>query len=210
MTRSYSGGKGANISDVGDHGRGVSMMANVRLDSKLDHIGLQSASQHTVRGLLCLSFYCIMAESEYYGCSWRGKHSFDQTGQLILVNRGGELGVSGISLWCQGAFYTMFATYRINDCDMTTIFLPCELTAVIIVAVYVPPSANVKQVMTELYCNISLMRVVLTGTTRGNYTLGHVYINITNRYIAAPSPTLALSTASWYANADTQASVERI
>lgn len=94
-------------------------------------------------------------------------------------------------------------------------YLPRELTAVIIIAVYVPPSANVKQAMGELYNTISQLQTAHPDTfyivagdfnkaslkpvlpkfylhvdcvTRGNNRLDLVYTNIKNAYKAAPLP----------------------
>lgn len=91
-------------------------------------------------------------------------------------------------------------------------YLPRELTAIIIIAVYAPPSADVKQAMGELYNTVRQLQTsnpdaicIIAGdfnkanlnsalpnfhqhvacATRGENTLDHLYTNIKKAYTAA-------------------------
>ncbi len=99
-------------------------------------------------------------------------------------------------------------------------YLPREFTAIVIVAVYIPPCANAKDALRELYSAISEqqtnnpdgffiiagdfnhanLKSVLTKfyqhvnfATRGNNTLDFVYTTVKNAYKAEPRPHLGYS-----------------
>ena len=94
------------------------------------------------------------------------------------------------------------------------------MTAIFITAVYVPPNADVKQAMGELYNTLSQLQTAhpdalhivagdfnkaklksvlphfyqhVTCATRGKNTLDHFYTNIRNAYTAAPLPHIGSS-----------------
>lgn len=54
-----------------------------------------------------------------------------------------------------GGFYLLLITREFMTVKCRPFYLQRELTAVIITAVYVPPSANGKEAMAELYSGIS-------------------------------------------------------
>ncbi len=96
-------------------------------------------------------------------------------------------------------------------------YLPREFTAIVIVAVYIPPCANAKDALRELYSAISeqqtnnpdgffiiafhhnLKSVLpkfyqhVNFATRGNNTLDFVYTTVKNAYKAEPRPHLGYS-----------------
>ncbi len=99
-------------------------------------------------------------------------------------------------------------------------YLPREFTAIVIVAVYIPPCANAKDALREMYCAISEQQTnnpdgffIIAGdfnhanlktvlpkfyqhvnfATRGNNTLDFVYTTVKNAYKAVPRPHLGYS-----------------
>ncbi len=99
-------------------------------------------------------------------------------------------------------------------------YLPREFTAIVIGAVYIPPCANAKDALRELYCAISEQQTknpdsffIIAGdfnhanlktvlpkfyqhvnfATRGNNTLDFVYTTEKNAYKAVPRPHLGYS-----------------
>ncbi len=99
-------------------------------------------------------------------------------------------------------------------------YMPREFTAIVIVAVYIPPCANAKDALRELYCAISEQQTnnprrlfIIAGdfnhanlktvlpkfyqhvnfATRGNNTLDFVYTTVKNAYKAVPRPHLGYS-----------------
>ncbi len=98
-------------------------------------------------------------------------------------------------------------------------YLPREFTAIVIVAVYIPPCANAKDALRELYSAISEQQTnnpdgffIIAGdfnhanlktvlkfyqhvnfATRGNNTLDFVYTTVKHAYKAEPRPHLGYS-----------------
>ncbi|KAK0143163.1 hypothetical protein N1851_018714 [Merluccius polli] len=194
------------------------LLSNVRsLDNKMDFIRLWRASQRDVRTVNCcatvftetwLNQNITDAAAQLEGLML---HRADRSAALTGKRRGGGLAVYINRLWCQDS---VTVTPRCSQHrELLTVrcrpfYLPRELSAVFITAVYVPPSANVEEAMSELYNNISekqqehpdaFNQASLTSVlpkfyqhvnvaTRGNNTLDLVYTNIKNSYKAEPLP----------------------
>lgn len=137
--------------------------------------------------------------------------------------RGGGLAIYTNNSWCCDA--RMISKSCSPDVVLMTVkcrpfYLPRELTAIFITAVHVPPNADVKQAMGELYNTLSQLQTAhpdafhivagdfnkanlksvlphshqhVTCATRGKNTLDHLYTNIKNAYTAAPLPHIGSS-----------------
>ncbi len=137
--------------------------------------------------------------------------SGEQDFRITLASEHHELFYANNS-WCSDA--RVILKYCSPDAEKTVVkrrpfCLPCELTAIIIIAAYVSPSADVKKAMGELYNTVSQsqtsypdaiyiiagdfnkpnLKSVLpnfhqhvTCATRGENTLDHLYTNITKAY----------------------------
>lgn len=86
-------------------------------------------------------------------------HRADRVASLAGKLRGGGLVVYTNRSWCQDA--VVVSSHCSANIELLTVkcrpfYVPRELTAVIITAVYVPPRADVKEAMTEPYNNISV------------------------------------------------------
>ena len=199
------------------------ILANVRsLDNKLDYIRLWRAFLRSVRDC-CVSIFTETwlnhnitdAAIQLEGLTL---HRADRVASLAGKVRGGGLAVYINKSWCQDI--AVVSTHCSPHAELMTVkcrpfYMPRELTAVIITAVYVPPSANVKMAMAELYNNISEQQLVhpdalfitagdfnqaslksvlpkfyqhVNIATRGMNTLDLVYTNVKNAYKAAPLP----------------------
>ncbi|KAK0141960.1 RNA-directed DNA polymerase from mobile element jockey [Merluccius polli] len=199
------------------------LLANVRsIDNKLDYIRLWRASQRNVRNC-CVSVFTETWLSENIadaGVQLEGLilHRADRVASLTGKQRGGGLAVYINKSWCQDS--VVVSTLCSSNIEFMTVkcrpfYTPRELTAVIVTAVYVPPSANCKEAMAELYTNISETQTdhpdaffIIAGdfnqaslksvmpkfyqhvniATRGENTLDLVYTNIKDSYRAAPLP----------------------
>lgn len=204
------------------------LLANVRsLDSKMDYISLWRSLQRGVRDC------CVFVFTETWltekipdsGIELAGLtlHRADRVALTSGKLRGGGLVIYTNSLWCCDV--TMVSKICSSDVEFMTVkcrpfYLPRELTAIFITAVYVPPNADVKQAMGELYNTLSPLQTAhpdafhivagdfnkaklksvlphfyqhVTCATRGNNTLDHLYTNIKNAYIAAPLPHIGSS-----------------
>ncbi|KAK0136911.1 hypothetical protein N1851_026933 [Merluccius polli] len=175
------------------------VLANVRsLDNKLDELHLLRSSQRTV--------------------------------DRALINggktRGGGVCVYIRNAWCQDAVvvcrhYSPLAEFMIIKCR--PFYLPREFSAILLVAVYIPPSGNNNdrdKAMSELYSTIGDQQtaqpdglLIVAGDfnhanlktvfphvyqhidfpTRGNNTLDLVYTTLRGAYKASPLPHLGAS-----------------
>ncbi|XP_068604292.1 sorting nexin-7 [Brachionichthys hirsutus] len=134
-------------------------------------------------------------------------------GLCVYINRGWCTNCSVVSSHCSEAVEHLTIRCRPH-------YLPREFTAVFVVAVYIPPSANANEALRELHDNIGKQQhkhpealYVVAGdfnhvnltdilprfhqhvniATRGNNTLDRVYTNRKDSYRATPRPHLGLS-----------------
>ncbi len=199
------------------------MLLNVRsLENKLDLIQLYTAWG---KGLLCVCFHRNMAKQQHPGLrhsATRIKLLPSRQG-LITESRGGGLCVYINKEWCNNAAViskhcSSLVEFMFVKCR--PFYLPREFTAIVIVAVYIPPCANAKDALRELYSAISEQQTnnpdgffIIAGdfnhanlktvlpkfnqhvnfATRGNNTLDFVYTTGKNAYKAVPRPHLGYS-----------------
>ncbi len=147
----------------------------------------------------------------------------DRDSSLSDKTRGGGLCVYINKEWCNNAAVlskhcSSLVEFMVVKCR--PFYLPREFTAIVIVAVYIPPCANAKDALRELYSAISEqqtnnpdgffiiagdfnhanLKIVLPKfyqhvnfATRGNNTLDFVYTTVKNAYKAEPRPHLGYS-----------------
>ncbi len=201
------------------------MLSNVRsLENKLDLIQLSRSTQHEARDC------CVFVFTE----TWLNDNIPDSAIQLNRLtccrsdrdttgnSRGGGLCVYINKEWCNNTAVlskhcSSLVEFMFVKCR--PFYLPREFTAIVIVAVYIPPCANAKDAR-ELYCAISEQQTnnpdgffIIAGdfnhanlkavlpkfyqhvnfATRGNNTLDFVYTTVKNAYKAVPRPHLGYS-----------------
>lgn len=204
------------------------LLANVRsLDTKMDYISIWRSLQRGVRDC------CVFVFTETWltdkipdsGIELEGLtlHRADRVMSTSGKLRGGGLAIYTNNSWCYDA-RTIFKSCS-PDVEFMTVkcrpfYLPRELAAIFITVVYVPPNADVKQAMGELYKTLSQLQTTnpdafyivagdfnkanlksvlpnfyqhVTCATRGKNTLDHLYTNIKNAYVAAPLPHIGSS-----------------
>ncbi|KAL0149831.1 hypothetical protein M9458_054879 [Cirrhinus mrigala] len=147
----------------------------------------------------------------------------DRDSSLSGKTRGGGLCVYINKEWCNNAAVvtkncSSLVEFMFVKCR--PFYLPWEFTAIVIVAVYIPPCANAKDALRELYSAISEQQTnnpdgffIIAGdfnhanlksvlpkfyqhvnfATRGNNTLDFVYTTNKNAYRAEPRPHLGYS-----------------
>ncbi len=204
------------------------MLSNVRsLENKLDLIQLSRSTQHEARDC------CVFVFTE----TWLNNNIPDSAIQLHGLNcyradrdsslsgktRGGGLCVYINKEWCNNAAViskhcSSLVEFMFVKCR--PFYLPREFTAIVIAAVYIPPCANAKDELRELYSAISEQQTnnpdgffIIAGdfnhanlktvlpkfyqhvnfATRGNNTLDFVYTTGKNAYKAEPRPHLGYS-----------------
>ncbi len=204
------------------------MLSNVRsLENKLDLIQLSRSTQHEARDC------CVFVFTE----TWLNNNIPDSAIQLHGLNcyradrdsslsgktRGGGLCVYINKEWCNNA--AVISTHCSSLVEFMVVkcrpfYLPQEFTAIVIVAVYIPPCANAKDALCELYSAISEQQTnnpdgffIIAGdfnhanlktvlpkfyqhvnfATRGNNTLDFVYTTGKNAYEPEPRPHLGYS-----------------
>ncbi len=139
------------------------VLSNVRsLENKLDLIQLSRSTQHEARDC------CVFVFTE----TWLNDNIPDSAIQLHGLNcyrvdrdsslsgktRGGGLCVYINKEWCNNAAVvskhcSSLVEFMVVKCQ--PFHLPQEFTAIVIVAVYIPPCANAKDALRELYSTIS-------------------------------------------------------
>ncbi len=134
-------------------------------------------------------------------------------GLCVYINKEWCNNTAVLSKHCSSLVEFMFVKCR-------PFYLPREFTAIVIVAVYIPPCANAKDALRELYSAISEQQTnnpkgffIIAGdfnhanlktvlpkfyqhvnfATRGNNTLDFVYTTVKNAYKAVPRPHLGYS-----------------
>ncbi len=204
------------------------MLSNVRsLENKLDLIQLSRSTQHEARDC------CVFVFTE----TWLNDNIPDSAFQLNRLtccrsdrdttlsgkSRGGGLCVYINKEWCNNTAVlskhcSSLVEFMFVKCR--PFYMPREFTAIVIVAVYIPPCENAKDALRELYCAISEqqtnnpdgffiiasdfnhanLKTVLPKfyqhvnfATRGNNTLDFVYTTVKNAYKAVPRPHLGYS-----------------
>ncbi len=204
------------------------MLSNVRsLENKLDLIQLSRSTQHEARDC------CVFVFTE----TWLNENIPDSAIQLNRLtcyrsdrdttlsgkSRGGGLCVYINKEWCNNTAVlskhcSSLVEFMFVKCR--PFYLPWEFTAIVIVAVYIPPCANAKDALRELYSAISEQQTnnpdgffIIAGdfnhanlktvlpkfyqhvnfATRGNNTLDFVYTTVKNAYKAVPRPHLGYS-----------------
>ncbi|KAK0147812.1 hypothetical protein N1851_012502 [Merluccius polli] len=182
------------------------VLANVRsLDNKLDELQLLRSSQRTVREC------CVFVFTE----TWLNNipDSAIQLDRLTcyradraLINggktRGSSVCVYIRDAWCQDAVVVCrhcspLAEFMIIKCR--PFYLPREFSAILLVAVYIPPSGNNNdrdKAMSELYSAISDQQTAQPDgllIVAGNNTLDLVYTTLRGAYKASPLPHLGAS-----------------
>ncbi len=204
------------------------MLSNVRsLENKLDLIQLSRSTQHEARDC------CVFVFTE----TWLNDNIPDSAIQLNKLtccrsdrdttlsgkSRGGGLCVYINKEWCNNTAVlskhcSSLVEFMFVKCR--PFYMPREFTAIVIVAVYIPPCANAKDALRELYCAISEQQTnnpdgffIIVGdfnhanlktvlpkfyqhvnfATRGNNMLDFVYTTVKNAYKAVPCPHLGYS-----------------
>ncbi len=204
------------------------MLSNVRsLENKLDLIQLTRSTQHEARDC------CVFVFTE----TWLNDNIPDSAIQLNKLtcyradrdktlsgkSRGGGLCLYINKEWCNNAAVlskhcSPLVEFKFVKCR--PFYLPREFTAIVIAAVYIPPCANAKDVLRELYSAISEQQTnnpdgffIIAGdfnhanlktvlpkfyqhvnfATRGNNILDLVYTTVKNAYKAVPRPHLGYS-----------------
>ncbi|KAK2882761.1 hypothetical protein Q8A73_021694 [Channa argus] len=204
------------------------LLSNVcSLDNKLDYIRLQRTTRREFRDC------CIFVFTETWlsdrvpeaAIQLDGLTVFraDRNAALCGKTRGGGVCVYINTEWCKNS--VLVSRFCSSLVEFVTVrcrpfYLPREFTTVFIVGVYIPPSANAKEALCELYGAISdlqnahpdglfiiagdfnhaNLRTVLPKlhqhvdfATRGGNTLDLVYTNIPGAYRADPRPHLGYS-----------------
>ncbi|KAK0142227.1 hypothetical protein N1851_020114 [Merluccius polli] len=204
------------------------LLANVcSLDNKLDSILLQRNTDRKFRDCCVFVFVetWLSVSVPDSAIQLPGLLAFrsDRDATLSGKTRGGGLCVYISTNWCSNAELVFkhcsplveFMTVRCRP-----FYMPSEFTAVYILAVYIPPSANATDALTELYRAITELQCahpdclfIVAGDfnhanqkkvlpkfkqyvdfpTRGNNMLDCVYCNITGAYRATPLPHLGQS-----------------
>ncbi len=204
------------------------MLSNVRsLENKLDLIQLTRSTQHEARDC------CVIVFTE----TWLNDNIPDSAIQLNKLtcyradrdktlsgkSRGGGLCLYINKEWCNNAAVlskhcSPLVEFMFVKCR--PFYLPREFTAIVIAAVYIPPCANAKDALRELYSAISEQQTnnpdglfIIAGdfnhanlktilpkfyqhvnfATRGNNILDLVYTTVKNAYKAVPRPHLGYS-----------------
>ncbi len=204
------------------------MLSNVRsLENKLNLIQLSRSKQHEARDC------CVFVFTE----TWLNDNIPDSAIQLNRLtcyradrdttlsgkSRDGGLCVYINKEWCNNTAVlskhcSPLVEFMFVKCR--PFYLPQEFTAIVIVAVYIPPCANAKDALHELYSAISEqqtnnpdrffiiasdfnhtnLKPVLPKfyqhvnfATRGNNTLDFVYTTVKNAFKAVPRPHLGYS-----------------
>ncbi|KAL0160672.1 hypothetical protein M9458_044397, partial [Cirrhinus mrigala] len=204
------------------------MLSNVRsLENKLDEIQLSRSTEHEARDC------CVFVFTE----TWLNDKTPDSAIQLHGLTccraerdsslsgktHGGGLCVYINKEWCNNAAVvtkhcSSLVEFMFVKCR--SFYLPREFTAIVIVAVYIPPCTNAKDALRELYSAISEQQTnnpdgffIIAGdfnhanlksvlpkfyqhvnfATRGNNTLDLVYTTNKNAYRAEPRPHLGYS-----------------
>ncbi|KAL0175584.1 hypothetical protein M9458_027914, partial [Cirrhinus mrigala] len=204
------------------------MLSNVRsLENKLDEIQLSRSTEHEARDC-CVFVFTETWLNDKTPDSAIQLHGLtccraDRDSSLSGKTRGGGLCVYINKEWCNNAAVvtkncSSLVEFMFVKCR--PFYLPREFTAIVIVAVYIPPCANPKDALRELYSAISEQQTnnpdgffIIAGdfnhanlksvlpkfyqhvnfATRGNNTLDFVYTTNKNAYRAEPRPHLGYS-----------------
>ncbi len=199
------------------------VLSNVRyLENKLDLIQLSRSTQHETRDC-CVFVFTETWLNDNIPDSAIQLHGLtccraDRDSSLSGKTRGGGLCVYINKEWCNNA--AVLSTHCSSLVEFMVVkcrpfYLPREFTAIVIVAVYIPPCANAKDALRELYSAISEQQTnnpdgffIIAGdfnhanlktvlpkfyqhvnfATRGNNRLDFVYTTVKDAYKAKPRP----------------------
>ncbi len=204
------------------------VLANVRsLDNKLDYIRLLRSTHRTVRDCCVFVFTETWLNNSVPDCAIQLEQLTCYRADRALVEggkrRGGGLCIYINDAWCRDAVVVCkhcspLVEFMIIKCR--PFYLPREFTAILLVAVYIPPSSNNNnrsEALNDLYQHISGQQtahpdafLILAGDfnhadlrsvfpkihqhidfpTRGKNTLDFVYITQRGAYKALPLPSL--------------------
>ncbi|KAI2646667.1 hypothetical protein H4Q32_027929 [Labeo rohita] len=204
------------------------MLSNVcSLENKLDSFQLSRSTLHETRDCYVFVFTETWLNNnipdsaiQMHGLTC---YRADRDTALSGKTRGGGLCVYINKGWCNNAVvvtkhYSSLVEFMFVKCR--PFYLPREFTAIVIVAVYIPPCTNAKDALRELYSAISEQQTnnpdgffIIAGdfnhanlksvlpkfyqhvnfATRGNNTLDLVYTTVKNAYKAEPRPHLGYS-----------------
>ncbi len=207
------------------------LLANVRsLDNKLDYIRLLRSTQRTVRDCCVFVFTETWLNNSVPDCAIQLEQLTCYRADRALVEggkrRGGGLCVYINNVWCRDAVVVCkhcspLVEFKIIKCR--PFYLPREYTAILLVAVYIPPSSNNinrSEALHDLYQHISEQQkahsdafLILAGDfnhadlksvfpkihqhvdfpTRGKNTLDFVYTTRRGAYKDLPLPHLGAS-----------------
>ncbi len=206
------------------------VLANVRsLDNKLDYIRLLRSTQRTVRDCCVFVFTETWLNNSFPDCAIQLEQLTCYRADRALVEggkrRGGGLCVYINNVWCRDAVVVCkhcspLVELMIIKCR--PFYLPREYTAILLIAVYIPPNSNNNrsEALNYLYQHISEQQkahpdafLILAGDfnhadlksvfpkiyqhvdfpTRGKNTLDLVYTTQRGAYKALPLPHLGAS-----------------
>ncbi len=209
------------------------VLANVRsLDNKLDYIRLLRSTQRTVRDCCVFVFTETWLNNSVPDCAIQLEQLTCYRADRALIEggkrRGGGLCVYINNVWCRDAVVVCkhcspLVEFMIIKCR--PFYLPREYTAILLVAVYIPPNSNNNrsEALNYLYQHISEQQtahpdafLILAGDfnhadlksvfpkiyqhvdfpTRGKNTLDFIYTTQRGAYKALPSPTSEPQTTS--------------
>lgn len=204
------------------------LLSNVcSLVNKLDYIRLQQTARREFRDCCVFVFTETWLSDRVPDAAIQldGLAAFraDRNTTLCGKTRGGGLCVYINTEWCKNS--VLVSSYCSSQLEFVTVrcrpfYLPREFTTVLIIGVYIPPSANAGDALYELYGAISELQnfnpdglFIVAGdfnhanlksvlpkfhqhvdfATRGKNTLDLVYTNIRGAYRAEPRPHLGYS-----------------
>ncbi len=205
------------------------MLSNVHsLENKLDLIQISRSTQHEARDCCVFVFTETWLNDNIPDSAIQLNrltcHRSDRDTTLSGKSRGGGLCVYINKEWCNNTIKILskhcssLVEFMFVKCR--PFYLPREFTAIVIVAVYIPPCANAKDALHELYSAINEQQTnnpdgffIIAGdfnhanlktglpkfyqhvnfATRGDNTLDFVYTTVKNAYKAVPRPHLGYS-----------------
>ncbi|XP_047656443.1 uncharacterized protein LOC113651616 isoform X1 [Tachysurus fulvidraco] len=206
------------------------LLANVQsLDNKLCELRARISYQRETRDccIICLTETWMSAEVPDSAIELTGfsVHRSDRTKELTGKSRGGGVCFFINNSWCDERNLHSIKSFCSPDLEFLMLlcrlfWLPRDITAVIITAVYIPPQANTDQALKELYGYISEQETahpdaafIVTGdfnkanfrtiapkylqhitiNTRGDRILDHCYSPFRDAYKSLPRPPLGKS-----------------
>ena len=205
-------------------------MGNVRsLANKMDELTALAASQHEYReaSLMCFTESWLISDIPDNNVSIDGFQTVraDRDCKDSGKSKGGGLVVLINNKWCNSGHITVKDRICSPDIELLAVglrpyYLPRELSHVVVVAVYIPPSANPTKACETAHSTISRLQtnhpsalILISGDfnhvtlkkslpdfrqyvscfTRGDKTLDLMYANLRDAYSSSPLPPLGKS-----------------